>query len=87
VNKKNQQSKSQFGTLTAKSDANNDYSQAQSSTMSDTTTASSLSEYGTLTAKFDANNDYGGKSGNQNKGGQNQNNNNKTQSPNKNTSH
>ncbi len=31
MDKKNQQSKSQFGTLTAKSDANNDYSQGSTS--------------------------------------------------------
>lgn len=54
MDKKNQQSKSQFGTLTAKQDANNDYSSSTSSA-----TTSSSTGAGTLTAKYDANNDYG----------------------------
>ncbi|MDR3565072.1 MAG: hypothetical protein P4N59_27040 [Negativicutes bacterium] len=72
MDKKTQQSKSKYGTLTATSDANNDY-QAQSDTTgmtsgaSSATTSSSVAEYGTMTAKFDANSDYG-KSGSQNKG-------------------
>ncbi|MDR3591646.1 MAG: hypothetical protein P4N41_18480 [Negativicutes bacterium] len=64
MDKKTQASKSKFGTMTATSDANNDY-QSQSSMASSGTTSSSVSEYGTMTAKFDANNDYGGKSGSQ----------------------
>ncbi len=71
MDKKNQQSKAQFGTLTAKHDANQDYA---SSTAGSTQGAggasgtggsmgSSASGAGTLTAKFDANNDYGGNSG------------------------
>jgi hypothetical protein len=68
MDKKTQASKAKYGTMTATSDANNDY-QSQSDTASSGTT-SSVSEYGTMTAKFDANNDYG-KSGSQ-KGGQQQ---------------
>lgn len=50
-------SKSQSGTLTAKSDVNQDYT---SSTTQNTQSkkAQSKSQYGTLTAKADANNDY-----------------------------
>ena len=65
MDKKNQQSKAKFGTLTAQSDANNDYS---SDTAAGASTSSSMAEYGTLTAKADSNNDYGGKSASQNKG-------------------
>lgn len=74
MDKKNQQSKSQFGTLTAKQDANNDYT---SSTASKGGAAggmmgSSASGAGTMTAQYDANNDYGGsgKTGNQGQSGQ-----------------
>ena len=76
MDKKNQQSKSQYGTLTAKSDANNDYSQGQ--------TTSSVSEYGTMTAKMDANKDYGGKSTSTSTGGQQQSGSKKTQTSDKN---
>lgn len=47
MDKKNQQSKSQFGTLTAKSDANNDYSQGStSSTTTSGTTGTTSSATG-----------------------------------------
>jgi hypothetical protein len=67
VDKKNQQSKSQFGTMTAKSDANNDYSSNTQGMASSTANADSMQEYGTMTAKLDANNDYS-KSGSQRQG-------------------
>lgn len=69
MDKKTQQSKSKYGTLTATSDANNDY-QSQGGTTSSATT-SSVSDSGTMTAKFDANNDYS-KSGAQKGAGQQQ---------------
>lgn len=62
MDKKNQQSKSQFGTLTAKQDANQDYT---SSASAKSGMSSSATGAGTLTAKYDANNDYGGKGGSQ----------------------
>lgn len=67
MDKKNQQSKAQFGTLTAKHDANQDYSSSTTGGTSGMSGSmgSSASGAGTLTAKFDANNDYGGKSGSQ----------------------
>lgn len=66
MDKKNQQSKAQFGTLTAKHDANQDYtSSATDTTTSSTMGTGSASGAGTLTAQYDANNDYGGKSNKQ----------------------
>ena len=59
--KKQQASKSQYGTLTAKFDANNDYGSSTNTKNSTTTSAKqqeSKSKYGTLTAKSDANNEY-----------------------------
>jgi len=55
-----QASKSEFGTLTAKMDANNDYSGASAKQEQSLTAKqqASKSEYGTLTAKMDANNEY-----------------------------
>jgi len=83
VDKKNQQSKSQFGTLTAKQDANQDYTSSSKSGASGgamsggamsggAMSGGSASGAGTLTAQFDANNDYGGggKSGSQSQSGQ-----------------
>ncbi len=78
MDKKNQQSKSQFGTLTAKQDANQDYTSSSKSGASGgamsggAMSGGSASGAGTLTAQFDANNDYGGggKSGSQSQSGQ-----------------
>lgn len=71
--KLNQQSKTEYGTMTAKLDANGDYqkqagaSAANSATTSSATTSSTTSSTKkttapsankTLTAKFDANDDY-----------------------------
>lgn len=72
MDKKNQQSKSQFGTLTAKQDANQDYTSSSKGGASSGAMGGSASGAGTMTAQFDANNDYGGggKSGNQNQSGQ-----------------
>lgn len=56
---KQQQSKSEYGTLTAKFDANGEYgasANAQSNAAGNQ--QSSKAKYGTLTAKADANNDY-----------------------------
>lgn len=56
---KQQQSKAEYGTMTAKFDANNDYgstSGVQSNAAG--SQQSSKAKYGTLTAKADANNDY-----------------------------
>jgi hypothetical protein len=50
-------SKNEFGTLTATSDANNDYS-SSTQTQTSNKTQQSKKELGTLTAKADANNDY-----------------------------
>lgn len=58
VDKKNQSSKSQYGTMTAKFDANQDYTSSTQKTNTQSQKAQSKSEYGTLTAKADANNDY-----------------------------
>jgi len=62
LDKKNQQSKAQYGTLTATQDANNDYSSKTPSAAggSSSGATSSVSEMAnsTLTAKYDANNDY-----------------------------
>lgn len=88
MDKKNQQSKAKFGTLTATSDTNNDYSQDQSSKSSYAT--SSMQDYGTMTAEFDANDDSGSKAGSQNKGSSNnqqQANSKKPQTSDKNTGH
>ena len=58
-NNKASQSKSKFGTLTALSDTNQDYSSKQSTTNSAMdSTQSSMSEYGTMTALSDTNQDY-----------------------------
>ena len=56
---KQQQSKSEYGTMTAKFDANGEYG-ATSSKQSNAAGSqqSSKAKYGTLTAKADANNDY-----------------------------
>lgn len=72
MDKKNQQSKSQFGTLTAKQDANNDYTSSASKGGAAGGMMSGASGAGTMTAQYDANNDYGGggKSGNQGQSGQ-----------------
>ncbi len=57
MTKNNKQSES--STLTAKYDANGDYSNpATSSTSKSTSTQASKSKYGTLTATKDANKDY-----------------------------
>ena len=70
MNQKQQQSKSQYGTMTAKADVNGDYTQAQSGAEGSTAaTSQSLSEYGTMTAKYDANNDYGQSGGSQKNAG------------------
>jgi len=59
---KNQASKQQFGTETAKFDANKDYStntkNQQAGANNQKQQQASKSKYGTLTAKSDANNDY-----------------------------
>jgi hypothetical protein len=62
VDKKNQQSKSQFGTLTATKDANQDYTSSSKGGMAGGSMGASsiASGAGTLTAQYDANNDYGG---------------------------
>jgi hypothetical protein len=54
---KQQQSKSEYGTMTAKFDANGEYG-ASSDAATNAAQQSSKSKYGTLTAKADANNDY-----------------------------
>ena len=56
---KQQQSKAEYGTMTAKFDANGEYG-ASSSTQSSAADSqqASKAKYGTLTAKADANNDY-----------------------------
>lgn len=56
---KQQQSVSEYGTMTAKFDANGEYG-ASSNTQSNAASSqpSSKAKYGTLTAKADANNDY-----------------------------
>lgn len=64
MDKKNQQSKAQFGTMTAKQDANQDYTSSASSYQSGTSSSMGGAS-GTLTAKYDANNDYGGKGSSQ----------------------
>lgn len=57
--KKQQQSKAEYGTMTAKFDANGEYG-STSSVQSNAAGSqqSSKAKYGTLTAKADANNDY-----------------------------
>ena len=52
------ESKSKYGTMTALSDANQDYSSSTSSGTNSTQSSSSMSEYGTMTALEDANQDY-----------------------------
>ena len=56
---KQQQSKSEYGTMTAKFDANGEYG-ATSGTNANAAGSqkASKAKYGTLTAKSDANNDY-----------------------------
>ncbi|VBB05803.1 Hypothetical protein LUCI_1014 [Lucifera butyrica] len=75
MDQKQTQSKSQYGTLTAKYDANRDYADAQNGAQGSTaTTSQSVAEYGTMTAKYDANDDYsqsgGGQKSSGNKPGQ-----------------
>lgn len=74
MDKKQQESKSTYGTLTAKYDANGDYAQPGGGEAgSGATTSQSMAEYGTMTAKYDANGDYdknGGKKGGKNATGQ-----------------
>ncbi|MDU4961276.1 MAG: hypothetical protein E6X17_11540 [Sporomusaceae bacterium] len=55
---KQQQSKSEYGTMTAKFDANGDYGAASASANAAGSQQSSKAKYGTLTAKADAHNDY-----------------------------
>jgi hypothetical protein len=58
---KQQQSKSEYGTMTAKFDANGEYGSSSSSSAQSNAAGSqqsSKAKYGTLTAKADANNDY-----------------------------
>lgn len=50
------ESKSKYGTMTALSDSNEDYSSSTSSGVN--STQSSMSEYGTMTALEDTNQDY-----------------------------
>lgn len=58
-NSKNQASKQEYGTMTAKFDANNDYSTNNATSQaSGNKQKASKADYGTLTAKEDANNDY-----------------------------
>ena len=59
MDKKNQQSKSQYGTMTAKYDVNGDYGSASTSATSSTT--GGMTTGGTnqiLTSQYDANGDY-----------------------------
>ncbi|KYZ75761.1 hypothetical protein AXX12_11180 [Anaerosporomusa subterranea] len=56
---KQQQSKSEYGTMTAKFDANGEYGASSSvPTNAAGNQQSSKAKYGTLTAKADANNEY-----------------------------
>ncbi len=58
MDKKQQQSKAQYGTLTAKDDANRDYQSQSGNSRSKNITNKSQADYGTMTAKYDANGDY-----------------------------
>ncbi len=55
---KQQQSKSEYGTLTANFDANGEYGASASAQSKAAGSQQSKAKYGTLTAKADANNDY-----------------------------
>lgn len=58
-NNKTAESKTKFGTMTALSDTNGDYSSKQNKSNSAmNSTQSSMSEYGTMTALEDTNQDY-----------------------------